>query len=391
MRVVLYAHGGSSNHGCEALVRSTMQVIGEEGNTFTIVSERPSDDHRYGLDKKATIVPSKLPVRTGLPGLFYSLRMKCHPDDYLYYKEVYRSLVSRIGHCDVAIAIGGDNYCYTGFTERFSVMNDQLQRHGIPIVLWGCSIDPERVTSTILDDLGKYHLITTRESITYEMLHQHGFRQVHLVPDSAFLLGQQQLPLPHGMETGSMVGVNVSPLIIRQETLPGITLANYRHLIHHILSTTDMGVLLIPHVTWPENDDRKPLHLLYEDFSSSGRVAMVEDCGASELKGYISRCRFLVAARTHASIAGYSTSVPTLVVGYSVKAKGIALDLFGDSTHHVVSISSLRHPDDLTEAFKWHQDHEEETRHHYSEHMNTYIAPLQQTPSLLQEALYKHH
>ncbi len=391
MRVVLYAHGGSGNHGCEALVRSTMQAIGEEGNTFTIVSERPADDYLYGLDAKATIVESQQPVRTGLPGLLYRLRMKCKPNDRIYYQEVYRSLVSRVGSCDIAIAIGGDNYCYTGFTERFGVMNDQFRHHGIPIVLWGCSIDPGRITATMLADLGKYHLITARESITYETLQKHGLRHVHMIPDSAFLLDQCQSPLPQGMKAGCMVGVNVSPLVIRQEPVEGITLDNYRNLIHHVLSTTDMDVLLIPHVTWPENDDRQPLQQLYEEFSSTCRVAMVKDCGASELKGYISRCRFLVAARTHASIAGYSTGVPTLVVGYSVKAEGIARDLFGDATHHVMPISSLHHPDDLTKTFRWQQAHETEIRHRYAQYSKDYTAPLQQVRPLLQDVLNNHH
>lgn len=49
---------------------------------------------------------------------------------------------------------------------------------------------------------------------------------------------------------------------------------------------------------------------------------MIEDASCGDLKGYISRCRFLVAARTHASIAAYSTGVPALVAGYSVKARG---------------------------------------------------------------------
>ena len=39
--------------------------------------------------------------------------------------------------------------------------------------------------------------------------------------------------------------------------------------------------------------------------------------------------RFFIGARTHATIAAYSTEVPTMVLGYSVKSRGIAKDLFG--------------------------------------------------------------
>ena len=70
------------------------------------------------------------------------------------------------------------------------------------------------------------------------------------------------------------------------------------------------------------------------------------------LKGYISRLRFFVGARTHSTIAAYSTCVPTLVVGYSVKAKGIARDLFGSYEPYVLPVQELREPGDLTAAFE---------------------------------------
>lgn len=40
--------------------------------------------------------------------------------------------------------------------------------------------------------------------------------------------------------------------------------------------------------------------------------------------------KFFVGARTHATIAAYSSKVPTMVLGYSVKSKGIAKDIFGE-------------------------------------------------------------
>ena len=60
MKIGLYAHGGSGNHGCEALARSSMRFLGE--HEYTILSERPDDDSRYGLDALAQIVLSRLVV-----------------------------------------------------------------------------------------------------------------------------------------------------------------------------------------------------------------------------------------------------------------------------------------------------------------------------------------
>lgn len=55
-----------------------------------------------------------------------------------------------------------------------------------------------------------------------------------------------------------------------------------------------------------------------------------------------------IGARTHATIAAYSSLVPTLVVGYSVKARGIARDLFGTEKNYVLPVQLLRKEEDLT-------------------------------------------
>lgn len=54
------------------------------------------------------------------------------------------------------------------------------------------------------------------------------------------------------------------------------------------------------------------------------------DLNAAQLKHSISRCRFFIGARTHATIAAISQGVPTISIAYSVKAIGINRDLFGD-------------------------------------------------------------
>ena len=50
---------------------------------------------------------------------------------------------------------------------------------------------------------------------------------------------------------------------------------------------------------------------LYYYFKDEPRVVKLGDCGCEELKGYIGRCRFFIGARTHATIAAYSSLVPT--------------------------------------------------------------------------------
>ena len=133
-----------------------------------------------------------------------------------------------------------------------------------------------------------------------------------------------------------------------------------------------MQIALIPHVVWVSNDDRKPLKVLYDKFKDTNRVIMLDDYNCMELKGFISRCRMFIGARTHSTIAAYSTCVPTLVIGYSVKAKGIAKDIFGTYENYVLPVQSLSNKDDLINAFKWMKDNEDDIRKHLNEFMPGY-------------------
>ncbi|MDE7430381.1 MAG: polysaccharide pyruvyl transferase family protein, partial [Lachnospiraceae bacterium] len=198
-------------------------------------------------------------------------------------------------------------------------------------------------------------------------------------PDTAFTLVRKLLPLPEEFDRNDTVGINVSPMIQDNESKAGITMENYRMLIQYIIDNTDMQIALIPHVVWERNDDRKPIRELYDAFQSTGRVMEIPDGTCEELKGFIGRCRLFVGARTHATIAAYSSCVPTLVVGYSVKARGIAKDLFGEEEHYVIPVQSLQNKEDLTKGFKWLLDHEMKIRSRLKEIMPSYKERALQT------------
>lgn len=162
---------------------------------------------------------------------------------------------------------------------------------------------------------------------------------------------------------GNTVGINCSPLVVSCEKEKGIVLQNYIKLIQWILKNTKMNIALIPHVVWNQNDDRSVLQYIARQFKKNKkRLCVIEDCNCMELKAYISQLRFLVCARTHASIAAYSSCVPTLVVGYSVKSKGIAKDLFGTYDNYVISAQELQNLNDLSEKFLWIYEHGEEIK-----------------------------
>ncbi len=356
----MYAHGGSGNHGCEAIVRSTCAILEEAAKDgLTLVSSNPQEDVKYGIDRLCRIEKDILPYKKNslsFAKAYFSLKAK---GDYIPLDKLnYKITVDLIKKGDLAMSIGGDNYCYAD-VGKYIMLHDMMLERGAKTVLWGCSVEPELLGNPeISRDISRYQLITARETITFNALKAVNPNTV-LVADPAFTLKPEKTGLPQGFADGNTVGINVSPMIQRNEKKEGITLKNYEKLIYEILNTTDMTVALIPHVVWTDGDDRAVLGQLYELFRGSGRVVRAEDMNCSKLKYIISRCRFFVGARTHSTIAAYSSCVPTLVVGYSVKARGIARDLFGNEEHYVLPVQSLKEETDLAESFNWIMQNED--------------------------------
>lgn len=376
--IKLYSHGGSKNHGCEAIVRGTYKVINKP---MVLYSMNPDEDIKYGIDKIITIKEDNdcQIKRKSIEYYLSAANIKLFKSTELNTKYKKKEFLSGINKDDIYISIGGDNYCYAGVNVLGDI-NSLIHKKGAKTVLWGCSINENILNDiNVIKDLKLYNLIVVRESLTYNALRKAGITEnVVLYPDPAFQLDKEELQLPKGFMEGNTIGINISPLIISSGKENGMVKKNYEKLIEHIIHTTDMQIILIPHVTWDHNNDRKPIVYLYNKYKDTGRVIMLEkEYNCMQLKGFISRCRMFIGARTHATIAAYSTCVPTLVVGYSIKAKGIAKDLFGDYENYVVSAQNLNESDELIMAFEWMKKNEKSIR----KHLNSFI------PSYKEKAL----
>lgn len=374
-KIILYAHGGSKNHGCEALVRSAIKVLNLQKQQIDLFSMQVDEDYKYGLDSICTIKEhERSPKRISLERIILFLNHYLIKNTGIYLNSLYKELFKSFNANTVALSIGGDNYCYEGLIERLIFINKAAKARGAKIVLWGCSIEPELLKDKkIIEDLKSYSLIYARESITYNELINAGITaNTKLFPDAAFMLDKVCLPLPEGFTENNTIGINVSPLIQDYENSDGSTMKNYIALLKYIIDNTDMQIALIPHVVWDNNNDLLPLQRLYEVYMDTNRVILLGDYNCMEIKGFISRCRMFIGARTHATIAAYSTCVPTLVVGYSVKAKGIAKDIFGTYENYVIPVQTLTNEDDLVNAFCWLSDNEEGIRAHLKEFIPSY-------------------
>lgn len=367
-----FAHAGAGNHGCEAIVRSSAGIL---GNNITLFSAHPEEDRKYGLSEVVAEIRKDVDLevkRFTLPWLHARIQTKLTGSIDAEINARKHELIHSAKPGDIWFSIGGDNYCYPG-TDVLAAQNRLLKKRGVKTVLWGCSVEPELLQDpAIAKDLASFDLITARETISYNALKQINPHAV-LVSDPAFTLKRVDLPLPDGWVENKMIGINASPLILENANDGNLVLDAYKNLIQTILDTTDCSVALIPHVVWQSNDDRIPLQMLYDAFNHTGRVILLDDYNCMELKGFIARCRMFIGARTHATIAAYSSCVPTLVLGYSVKSRGIARDLFGTEENYVLPVQQLRNADELAEGFMWLTAHESSIRAHLSEIMPAYI------------------
>ena len=75
----------------------------------------------------------------------------------------------------------------------------------------------------------------------------------------------------------------------------------------------------------------------------------------------ISKCKFFVGARTHSVISAYSMCVPTIALGYSIKARGIAKDI-GLPDRLVVDFSKNLQKSVLLDSFKYLEENENQIR-----------------------------
>lgn len=376
-RIVLYLHGGSGNHGCEAIINSTCHMI--EDLPKLLVTNSEKEDRFYSLEPLCDILQErKIAEHFFAHVWYYAWRALFHdPESFMRYR--FRRVLGR-NRAPLYISTGGDMYCYEISKKEAIIANSTFVRAGAKTILWGCSLEPELLKEpAVVEDMKRYALITPRESITAQALKEAGIvDNVKLFPDPAFVLKAERTKLPERFIAGRTIGINVSPMIVRHEKAPGITLANYRRLIDHILQTTDNCVALIPHVMWNYNDDRLTLQELYRGFEAEERVMIFPDLSCQKLKYIISQCRAFIGARTHATIAAYSSCVPTLVVGYSVKARGIAQDLFGAQEHYVLPVQALESPDELIGAYDWMMERETAIRERLESLMPAYIAQAAQ-------------
>jgi len=346
----LYGHGGAYNHGAEAIVKTTIKIIREKySDAYVAVSSHfPEQDKEFAIDADEFFERKQGDGSSALQ----RKAVGTVPLLSQFAREMYSDALDFITPDTVCLSVGGDNFSYPNW-HRWAAFQQQAAQKKAKTILWGCSIEPSMITPEMSVVLESYAHILARETHTFNALNNSGIKtDIRLIPDPAFLLTPEPLKIPEIIQTGDIIGINISPLIIRREPIPGIIIKNITNLIDYILTKTDLKIALIPHVLMPMDNDYDLLHELEQSIPIQyrSRVWLAgEKLSAAELKYIILKCRLIICARTHTAISAYSSGVPALVLGYSVKSAGIAEDL--GVGEFVLNVADLTSPDDVREMF----------------------------------------
>jgi len=376
--ILLIGHSGFYNRGCEAIVRGTIAAIRKylPDSNITLLSRNAEYDAarltegRVELDIQVPVIKGakkhslKWLIQTFNRRIVHMRAPFDNIDDYLarsYFKKA-----------DAVVSIGGDTFSddYGGPARRFASL-DIARRYGAKTIIWAASIGPfrDKVQEQIwAAKLRMCELITVRESRTMEYLTCLGVTDnIHKVADPAFLLDARE-PITNYdssfFETRPIIGVGMSALFMRQDINWTTYIDTFVGFLKYLRMRYNASFLFVPHVIGegPATNDMDICIAVSDCLGHNFEYWMIpSDYNACEMKYCIAKCDYFIGARTHSTIASLSSSVPTISVGYSVKAWGINEEILG-SARYVIDYRNVT-VNSLIELFEKLKSDESEIRH----------------------------
>lgn len=355
--VVMTGITGLRNRGVEALVTTTIEQLQSRQSDLgvTILTNTPDYDlaqlESNNYKNINTVSDCLQAVRKSFMQQF---KGKC--------AKFYKSLAPEydlIRQSKAVIASGGDMFSSDVGKAQLDLGLRPLKlaiEAKVPVIFLAQSVGPfnRQDAQKWLKLARQSSLITVRENISYNYLTKDlGLSRdiVKKTADSAFLL--KPPTSEYVKQTLNYYGIDLEKPKVAIAVSQGISLYSkcdrkkhmntWCEVIKMIVNQLDAQVLLVPHVQeiWEALDDRIVATKILEalDFDPRVRLAGASH-SASEFKGLIGSCDMVIAERMHASLAGLSSGVCTIAVGYSIKADGIMTDLFGkDSANNGLLIS----------------------------------------------------
>lgn len=329
MKYFFPIHLDGGNRGCEAIAKGTALILEENKENLIGLCTNMKLDHRLKVDDYITLQPMcKKSILFRAENKIYKsiIHDAWKRKSFIYHYE-YTPFLNQMTKDDIMISTGGDTMCYDENQVIYTV--DYLHKRGIHSILWGCSIGEKNLTPRKLQALKQFSHIYARETLTQEVLSNHNINNVSVFPDPAFVLEPTPCQLPKCFSRNEVIGINLSNYVMGGFDLNSAFAKEVDSLIKFILQSTDYQILLIPHVLWKGQDDRIISNLIKGKYDLNNRISILDSDNLNycQIRYIISKCYCFIGARTHAAISAYSTCIPTIAIGYSIKSKGIAKDI----------------------------------------------------------------
>lgn len=372
-------HLDGGNRGCEGIAKGTAAILGEPKENMIGLCRDVALDNCLGIDVKMSLQPCrKFPLWFRLANKVYVNAIKVMGFDNFekgrlsrLYK--YAPFINQMHTGDVMLSTGGDMMCYD---DNFVISTTQwAKKRGAKTVLWGCSMGEKNLTPRKRKVLDMFDIIYARESLSSEFFKGLGLKNVFCFPDPAFVLSPEKTPLPSCFKKGKVLGINLSNFTVGAFHLDTPFGWEVKNLLDYLFNETNYEILLVPHVFWYGQDDRVLASNILREYSRfSNRITILdsEKLNYLQIRYIISNCYIFVGARTHAVISAYSTCVPSIALGYSIKSRGIAKDI-GLPSEYVVDCKTIKKQVVLKETFQQVEINYVEIKNHLQRIMPSYI------------------
>lgn len=344
-RFLLAGNSSYQNRGSEAIVRGTTAILRRSfGSDVQFALAQFGEKRDIETQSAAESDPAISHILLSYKR-FSTVWLRDQLDRRLAMNTHGRHCMLRreVGDVCASLQVGGDNYSLDyGRPYMYFGLDDYLIRQHVPVFLWGASVgpfdsDPE-FADFAHDHMNKLSGILVRETRSLEYLRRNGVSErARLVADPAFAM-PPEMPSSQHMPSVDLkrnpIGLNFSPLMARYVTGGDMNLwaTMCAQTVVSIMKTSGENILLVPHVFAPQNDDGTFLADVAERVKREIGTAVCvtnRELSAAQIKWVISHCSVFIGARTHSTIAAFSSGVPTLSLAYSVKARGLNQDIFG--------------------------------------------------------------
>ena len=327
--------GSCNNRGCEALSVSFLEILNEiakrENRRFKVFLFIPISAKRMFC-----IVRGKEYLRKCylIDRVYSNLNLNVLP--YWIFKGSPKLLrVAR--KCDVVFDFtSGDSFTDIYGTKRYydlTKAKKQLIGMDIPLVLGSQTIGPFK-NDDIRDDASKVikkcKEVFVRDQLSYNCVKEISGRLAKITTDVAFFLPFDKKD--NALKDRIVVGFNPSGLLwqggYNRSNQFGLKF-DYKEYCMKVLESVSKDehyeVILIPHAYSDDmssiDNDLTPIYALKEKYPKC--KAVIDKLDSMEIKTQINKCDVFIGARMHATIAAFSSGIPTIPVAYSRKFSGL--------------------------------------------------------------------